>query len=105
MPPQSEFTRQEDLGTREMDGVSVHGIRETQTIPVEKGGAEQQVIVSDEYWYSADLRINMVIEHNDPRKGSVTMTVIGVTRTEPDPAVMEIPEGYQRAGVVQKASQ
>jgi hypothetical protein len=103
--PQNEFAKEEDLGTREMDGVSVHGIRETQTIPVEKDGDVKQVEVTDEYWYSADLRINMVIKHNDPLTGSVTMTVTGVTRAEPEPAVMEIPEGYQRAGTVQKASQ
>ena len=88
-----------------MDGISVHGIRETQTISVEKDGTEKQIVVTDEYWYSADLHINMAIKHDDPRTGSVAMTVTGVTRTEPDPTVMGIPEGYQRAEVVQKANQ
>lgn len=96
--PQNEFTRQEDLGSREIEGLSVHGIRETQTIPAESGGTAKEIVITDEYWYSADLRINMVIKHSDPRTGSVTMTVTRVTRAEPDPALLEIPSGYTPAG-------
>jgi hypothetical protein len=55
-------------------------------------------VVSDEYWYSDDLRINLLIQHGDPRTGSVTMSVADVQRTEPDRAVFEIPAGYKRAG-------
>ena len=92
--PPNEFTKEEDLGMREMEGGPVHGVREIQTIPGEGNGKD--VVITDEYWYSDDLRINMMIAHNDPRTGSVTMTVTQVTRTEPDAALFEIPEGYQR---------
>ena len=94
--PLNEFTKEEDLGIREMEGGSVHGVREIQTIPAASSGAGKDIVVTDEYWYSDDLRINMEIEHNDPRTGSVTMTVTQVTRTEPDAALFEIPEGYKR---------
>jgi len=94
--PPNEFAKEEDLGTREMEGVSAHGIRQTQTIPGDTGGKE--IVVTDEYWYSADLRINLLIKHNDPRSGSLTMTVNEITRTEPDPAFFEVPEGYKRTG-------
>jgi hypothetical protein len=46
-----------------------------------------------------------VIKHHDPRKGSVTMMVTGLTRAEPDPALFEIPEGYTQGGVRQEAKQ
>lgn len=95
--PQNEFTKEEDLGSREMEGLSVHGIREIQTIPAENSPTGKEIVVTDEYWYSADLRINMVLKHSDPRTGSVTMTVTGVTRAEPEPAVMEVPAGYTSA--------
>jgi hypothetical protein len=95
--PQNEFVKQEDLGVHEMEGVQVHGVRETQTIPAESGGGKD-IVVSDEYWYSEDLRINLMIKHSDPRTGSVKMMVAQVTRTEPDPAFFEIPEGYKPAG-------
>jgi hypothetical protein len=90
--PRSEFTKQEDLGIREIAGVPAHGMRQTQTLPDENGAKE--VVVTDEYWYSQDLRVNVMIKHSDPRKEISTLTVDQVTRAEPDPAFFEIPEGY-----------
>ena len=60
-------------------GVPAHGIRQTQTVTDENDGKE--VVITDEYWYSQDLRINLTIKHSDPRKGMTTMTVAQVTRT------------------------
>lgn len=96
--PRNDFTKQEDLGNRQIEGMVVHGVRETQTIPAEKSGIGKEILVTDEYWYSADLRINMVIKHSDPRAGTATLTVTRVTRSEPDPALLEIPEGYKPLG-------
>lgn len=99
--PLSQYAKEEDLGTREMDGLMVHGVRETQTIPADAGGEGKAVVVTDEYWYSDDLRINMEIKHHDPRPGSmsVTLRVTQVSQEEPDPALFQIPEGYKYAGV------
>lgn len=97
--PQNEFTKEEDLGVNEMEDLPVHGVREIQIIPAEKGGTGKEIVIKDEYWYSDDLRINLVIKHSDPRMGSVTMTVTKVTRTEPDSALFEIPHGYTPAEV------
>jgi hypothetical protein len=94
--PPNEFTKQEDLGIREIEGVPAHGIRETQTVTDDSDGKE--VVIVDEYWYSQDLRINLMVKHSDPRKGTTTLTVAQVTRTEPDPAYFQVPEGYTRPG-------
>ena len=88
--PPNEFAKEEDLGTREIEGVSAHGIRQAQTIPADASGKE--IVITDEYWYSAELRINLLIKHNDPRSGSKTMTVNQITRTEPDQAFFEVPK-------------
>jgi hypothetical protein len=80
-----------------MEGVSAHGIRQTQTVRDENDGNE--VVITDEYWYSEDLRINLMIKHSDPRRGITTLTVAQVTRTEPDPAFFDVPEGYTHPGV------
>jgi hypothetical protein len=98
--PPSEFANDEDLGIRELSGVSVHGVRETQTIPADKNETGQDVVITDEYWYCDDLRINIVVKHIDPRKGSVTLTVTQVTRTEPEAALFEIPPGYKSFRVI-----
>ena len=95
MLPANEFTKQEDLGMSEMEGVSVHGVRQIQTIPANASGTGKVVVVSDEYWYSEELRINMQIKHNDPRMGAVTMTVMAVSRREPSPSLFQIPPGYK----------
>jgi hypothetical protein len=95
--PQNEFTKEEDLGIRDMEGSPAHGVRETQIIPAESSGAGREIVITDEYWYSDDLRINLVIKHSDPRTGAVTMTVSELTRAEPDRARFEIPDGYKTA--------
>jgi hypothetical protein len=91
--PLSQFTKQEDLGTREMDGLQVHGVRETQTLPASGDG--QPVVVTDEYWYSDNLHLNVRMKHSDPRTGSVTTTLTQVSQEEPDPALFAIPNGYK----------
>jgi hypothetical protein len=96
--PRNDFTKQEDLGNRQMEGLGVHGVRETQTIPADNSGNGKEIVVTDEYWYSADLRINMLVKHSDPRTGAVTMTVTQIKRSEPDASLLEIPEGYKPFG-------
>jgi hypothetical protein len=41
--------------------------------------------------------MNVMVKHDDPRKGSVTMTLTQATRTDPDPSLFQIPEGYKPA--------
>jgi hypothetical protein len=93
--PLNQFTKQEDLGTQSIEGITAHGVRETQTIPSSSAGSE--VVLTDEYWYSEDLHMNVMVKHSDPRKGSVTMTLTQATRTDPDPSLFQIPEGYKPA--------
>jgi hypothetical protein len=95
--PPNDFTKEEDLGVHEVGGVAAHGIREVQTIPAEPNTGKA-IVITDEFWYSDDLRINIVIKHNDPRTGSVTMTVSQVNRNDPDPSLFVIPEDYKPGG-------
>jgi hypothetical protein len=93
--PLNQFTKLEDLGTRSIDGVSAHGVREIQNLPAAWGQAGTAVKLTDEYWYSADLHMNIVVKHDDPRTGTVTMTLIQVTRGDPDPSLFRIPDDYK----------
>jgi hypothetical protein len=97
--PPSEFTKDEDLGVRDFDGVSARGLRQTQTVVDENTGKD--LVVTDEYWYSQDLRINLVVKHSDPRKGTTTITVSEIKQAAPDPQFFEIPEGYKHVGAEQ----
>ena len=99
--PPSQYIKEEDLGTRRMEGVDVHGTRDTQTISAEANGGKEITVV-DEYWYSEDLRLNMLAIHKDPRTGEQTTTVTQLDRGEPDPAIFEIPSGYK---IIQRGAQ
>jgi hypothetical protein len=103
--PQNQYVKEEDLGVHEIDGVSAHGVRETQNIPAESSGTGQEVVITDEYWYAQDLRINLIVKHSDRRTGSVTMTVTHIARTDPDPARFTIPEGYKSIAQLQPTAQ
>ena len=94
--PQNQFVKEEDLGVHEIDGVSAHGVRETQTIPAETSGIGKEVVITDEYWYSQDLRINLRIRHSDALTGNVTMAVTHIARTDPDPARFQIRKATNR---------
>ena len=48
--PANDFTKEEDLGIQDMEGVAAHGVRESQTIPAENG---KDILITDEYWSRA----------------------------------------------------
>jgi hypothetical protein len=102
--PSSEFTRQEDLGYKTIAGLQVHGVRIVQTMTAEESGTGQELTVTNEYWYSDALRLNLATTHNDPRTGSVTMTVTQIDRSEPNPALFSVPADYTMAGLAQPAA-
>ena len=90
--PASQLTHGKDLGMQTVEGIPVHHVSETEPV---KGGAKEQ-IVTREYWYSDDLRMNLASRLDDPRAVIQTMTVTQLTRKEPDAAIYELPSGYRR---------
>jgi hypothetical protein len=87
--------QEQDLGTESMENTVVHGVRKTRTIPATASGTGKPVIVTDEYWYSEELHLNMLVKHDDPRTGQQTITITQVNRSEPPPSTFEIPAAYK----------
>jgi hypothetical protein len=87
--------QEQDLGTESMENVVVHGTRKTRTVSAASSGTGKPVIVADEYWYSDELRLNMLVKHDDPRTGLQTVTITKVDRSEPPAATFEIPADYK----------
>jgi len=85
----------EDLGPTTLDGIVVEGTRRIVTIPSQASGTGAPMTVVDEYWYSADLHLNLLLRHIDPRAGERTVALSDIKREDPDPAFFEIPEGYR----------
>jgi hypothetical protein len=84
--------KQEDVGVQSVEGMAVHGVRQTETVL----GRPGTVAETDEYWYSDELGMNLVAMCTQPGKSILTVRVTQVTRTEPDAAIFAIPSGYQR---------
>jgi hypothetical protein len=101
--PQNDFSKEEDLGSQEIEGVTARGVRETQIIPAESSENGRDITITDEYWYSDELRINVLMKHSDPRTGTTAAKVTQILRGEPNPALFEIPEGYSRPAAVQQS--
>ena len=89
------LVEEEDLGTATMENVLVHGLRRIRTVPANVSGIGKPVAVVDEYWYSEELHLNMLVKHEDPRSGQQMVTVTRVDRNEPKPTMFEIPRGYK----------
>lgn len=84
----------EDLGSREIEGVMTRGTKTTRTIPAGKVGNEQPIVMVEESWFSPELRETVLSETDDPRIGHITRKLIDIQRTEPDPALFEVPPDY-----------
>jgi hypothetical protein len=84
----------QDLGTESMEGLIVSHYLQTQTIPAGEVGNERELTVTNETWYSRDLRINVKQIRKDPRFGEETVTLTEVERGEPPATLFEIPSDY-----------
>ncbi len=85
----------QDLGSSVMDGVEVHGFRSILRIPANSSGTGSPVVVTNEYWYSEELHINIVTKHNDPRTGQLTVKVTQINVNEPGADLFAIPPDYK----------
>ena len=87
--------QREELGFELIDGVTVRHYRETQTIAVGQAGNDQEMIVTAEFWYSAELRLNLKAKRIDPRLGEETLTLTDLQLGEPPASLFEIPPDYK----------
>jgi len=84
----------EELGTRELQGFSATGVRQTETIPAGEEGNALPLIVIHETWYSTDLKVTLMAVRDDPRRGRTTAEVEELHQGDPPPSIFSPPEGY-----------
>jgi hypothetical protein len=88
-------TKTEELGTRDVEGVSAEGTRRVTTIPEGAIGNERAIEIVYESWYSKELGLVVYSKHSDPRFGEQTYRVTNIVRAEPDPSLFTVPHGYK----------
>jgi hypothetical protein len=91
---QRKENKTEDLGTRDLSGVSAQGTRNTRTIPVGEEGNDQPLVVVNETWRSKELGLVVMAIRDDPRSGRTTTEYEELNRGEPDPGLFAPPAGY-----------
>jgi hypothetical protein len=84
-----------DLGSQQMNGMDLQGIRKQRTIPADLSGTGKPIVVTDDYWYSPELAIYMTIRHEDPRTGEQLVAVTHVERHEPAAETFIVPDDYK----------
>jgi beta-lactamase regulating signal transducer with metallopeptidase domain len=87
--------REEDLGDSVIEGLDVHGYRRTITVSEKLSGTGKPVHVVDEYWYSEELRLDLIMKHDDPRTGSLVITVTKLNVNEPPVELFDVPREYK----------
>ena len=86
--------RVEKLGVKTVAGVYAEGTRTTLTYPAGFMGSDRLITSTSEMWMSPDLKIIVLSITEDPRTGTQTIELTNLDRSEPDPTLFQVPEGY-----------
>ena len=85
---------EEQLGTRQVEGIKATGRRMTTTIPQGRIGNDRPIQIIDERWESPELRLLVSTRYSDPRTGVVEYKLTNITRTEPRADLFTVPSDY-----------
>jgi len=85
----------EDLGSQNMEGVPVKGVRTTHTIPAGQIGNERPITITIEVWTSPDLKTVVYSKRSDPRMGEQVFRLTNIVRGEPDAALFTLPADFK----------
>lgn len=97
----------ESLGKKQMDGVEVEGVRETQTVKAGVNGNSKPLVTTRETWYSSQLQFYLSVLITDPFGAIKKVEATDLKLGDPGQEWFAIPEGYrilvQRAVGMQRA--
>jgi hypothetical protein len=92
---------EEQLGTRQIDGVRAAGRRTTTTIPIDRVGNDRPIQITDERWESSELNLTISSRFSDPRTGVVEYRLTNINRAEPPADLFMVPADYTIIGAGQ----
>ena len=72
----------------------MQGTRITRSIPAGTVGNQQPIQVTNERWYSPDLKLNILVKSVDPMRGTNTTTLSNIRCDEPAASLFQVPADY-----------
>lgn len=84
----------EPLGKQTIEGVEADGTRNSETIETGAIGNDRPIQVSNERWYSSDLKMVIQSKHSDPRTGDESFRLTNIQRGDPGSYLFQPPSGY-----------
>ena len=94
-PDGKSVLARESLGNSVVENLSVVGTRETLTTAAGAVCNTQPLVSTREFWYSPELQINVSVTRQSPTEGTQAIQLLEVSRSDPDPALFQIPAEYQ----------
>jgi hypothetical protein len=85
---------EEQLGSRQVEGVKATGRRSTTTIPAGRIGNDRPIQVVEEQWDSPELNMVVLSRFSDPRTGVVEYRLTNINRSEPRADLFQVPSDY-----------
>ena len=83
------------LGQQVVDDTILLGTLKQRTVAAPASSTGAPVTITDEYWYSPDLFVYLIVKHNDPRTGEQIVAVTHISRAEPPVSRFQVPDGYK----------
>jgi hypothetical protein len=87
--------KNEELGTRTIEGVTAKGTKITMTIAAGEVGNERPMEVVTETWYSDEIKAVVLTRHSDPRTGEMVTKLTNVKLGNPASSLFEPPTDYK----------
>ena len=92
--PADTNVKRETLAAQSMHGIVASGTRVTRTIPAGTIGNTQAIETVRETWMADDLKVPLMTKVSDPRTGTTVTELTNINRSQPDPALFQIPSDY-----------
>lgn len=95
-PPNGPAARPaaEQLGSQQIEGILATGRRTSRTLPIGSEGNDRPITLASEIWESLDMGIRLLEKISDPRFGDIERRMTNLQRSEPDPALFDVPANY-----------
>ncbi len=89
------LTAQQDMGEQTIGTTVLRGTKKIWTVPATASGTGKAIEIVDQYWFSPELSVYLITQHDDPRTGEQIVAVKDVNRAAPDESLFTVPARYR----------